>query len=86
MGFSTNEKVGIVTYKLKDLVHACYVKWRDNSPLRGNVVIWEIFKVDFLNRFFHREMREKKVVEFISLLQGGRSVHDYTLEFIMFSK
>ena len=47
---------------------------------------WEIFKVDFLNRFFPREMREEKVVEFINLRQGGRRVHEYSFEFIKLSK
>ena len=37
---------------------------------------WEIFKKTFLNRFFPREMREAKVVEFINLYQGGMSVHE----------
>ena len=40
-------------------------------PLRADPVTWEIFKKDFLDRFFPREMREAKVVEFIHLHQGG---------------
>ena len=42
--------------------------------------------MNFLDWFFPREMREEKVVEFINLRQGGRSVHDYSLEFIKLSK
>ena len=42
---------------------------------------WEIFKKDFLDWFFPREMREAKVVVFINLLQGGMSVHEYSLKF-----
>ena len=47
---------------------------------------WEICKETFLDRFFPREMREEKFVEFINICQGGRSVHEYSLEFIKFSK
>ena len=47
---------------------------------------WEIFKASFLDRFFPRDMREVKLVEFINLCQGGRSVHEYSLKFIKFSK
>ena len=47
---------------------------------------WEIFKVGFLDRFFPRNMKEEKVVEFINLRQGGRSIHEYPLEFIKLSK
>ena len=46
----------------------------------------EIFKKTFLDRFFHKEIREAKVVEFINLRQRGRSVHEYSLEFIKLSK
>ena len=81
MGFSTNEKVELATYQLKDMAQAWFVQWRDNRPLRGGPVTWEIFKATFLDRFFPREMREEKVVEFINLLQGGISVHEYTLKF-----
>ena len=47
---------------------------------------WKLFKADFLDRFFPREMREEKLTEFINLCQGGRSVHEYSLKFIKFSK
>ena len=47
---------------------------------------WEIFKADFLDRFIPREIREEKVTEFMNLRQGGRSVHEYSVEFIKLSK
>ena len=47
---------------------------------------WEIIKEDFVDQFFPREMREEKVTDFINILQGGKSVHDYLLEFIKLSK
>ena len=86
MGLSISEKTELVTYQLKDVAQVWYVKWRDNRPLRGGLVTWEICKVAFLDQLFPREMREEKVVEFINLRQRGRSVHEYTLEFIKLSK
>ena len=47
---------------------------------------WETFKKTFLDRFFPRENREAKVVEFINLRQGEMSVHEYYLKFTKFSK
>ena len=47
---------------------------------------WEIFKEAFLDRFFPREMIEEKVTEFINLRQGGKSGHEYSLEFVKLSK
>ena len=41
-----------------------YTQWRDSSELRGDLVTWLIFKKDFLDNFFPRELREAKVKEF----------------------
>ena len=54
--------------------------------MRGGPWTWEIFKKAFRDRFFPREIRESKVVEFINLLQGGMSVHKYSLKFTKLSK
>ncbi|XP_069148135.1 uncharacterized protein [Solanum lycopersicum] len=86
MGLSTSEKAELATYQLKDVAQAWYVQWRDNRPSRGGSVTWEIFKKAFLDLFFLREMRVAKVVEFISLPQGGMSVHEYSLKLTKLSK
>ena len=86
MGVSSSEKVVLATYRLLDVAKTWYIQWRDNRPLRGGPVTWEIFRVTFLDRFFLRVMKEGKVTEFINLCQGGKSVHEYFLEFIKLSK
>ena len=63
-----------------------FVQWRDNRPLRGGPLTWEIFKKAFLDRFFPREIREAKLLEFINLRLGGMSVHQYSLKFTKLSK
>ena len=50
--------------------------------LRGDPLTWAIFKAAFLDLFFPREMREYKATVFINLRQRGKSVHEYSLEFI----
>ena len=77
MWLSTREKAELDTFQLMDVAQALFVQWRDNRPLRGGPLTWEIFKKAFLDRFFPREMREAKVVEFIKIRQGGISVHEY---------
>ena len=69
MGLTTSEKAELATYQLKDVTQIWYVHRRDNWPLRGGPVTWEIFKKAFLDRLFPREKREAKVVEFINLRQ-----------------
>ena len=52
----------------------------------GVIQLLGCFKKAFLDRFFPREMRKSKVVEFINLLQGGMCAHKYTLKFTKLSK
>ena len=78
MGLATSEKAELATYQLKDVAQAWYVQWSDNRPLRGKHKTWEVFKKTFLDRFFPREKREAKVVEFINLRQGGMSMLEFT--------
>ena len=86
MGLSTSEKAEFSTYQLKDVAQAWFVQLRDNRPLRGGPLTCEIFRKAFLDRFFHGEMREAKVVEFINLCQRGMGVHEYSLKFTKLSK
>ena len=60
---SLSEKAEFSTYQLKDVAQTWYVQWRDNRPLRGGPVTWEIFKETFLDWFFSRKMREEKVTD-----------------------
>ena len=86
MGLTTSEKAELATYQLKDVAQTWYVQWRDNRTLRSRSVTWEIFKKDFLDKFFPRKKREAKVVELINLCQGGMSVLEYSLKFTKLSK
>ena len=86
MGLTSSEKAELASNQLKDVAKSWYVYWRDNRPLRGGRVTWEIIKETFLDQFFPREMRVEKMVEFINLCHGGRTDHEYSFEFIKFSK
>ena len=54
MGLSISEKAELATYQLKDVAQTWYVQWRDNRPLRGGSVTWDVFKKAFIDRFFPR--------------------------------
>ena len=51
MGVSSSEHAELATYQLKDVTQTSYVQWRDNKPLRGGPVTWEIFKEAFRSVF-----------------------------------
>ena len=67
MGYTTSEKVDLSTYQLKCVTQTWYIQWRDNRPLRGGLMTWDIFKKAFIDRFFPRDKREAKVEEFINI-------------------
>ena len=73
---TSSEKVELDSYQLNNVSQTLYVQLRENRPLRGGSVTWEIFNEAFLDRFFPREMSEEKVTEFINILQGGKIIHE----------
>jgi hypothetical protein len=75
------QKVTLGTYMLQE--DANY--WWKNASQRlghGNAVItWEIFKREFLVKYFPADVRNRKVVEFMELKQGNLSVAEYAAKF-----
>ena len=47
MGLTTSEKDELATCQLKDVAKNWYIQWRDNRPLIGGSVTWDIFKKTF---------------------------------------
>ncbi|CAJ2645798.1 unnamed protein product [Trifolium pratense] len=47
----------------------------------GVVITWEMFKGEFLRKYFPADIRNKKVVEFMELKQGNMSVAEYSVKF-----
>ncbi|KAK2382792.1 cleavage and polyadenylation specificity factor subunit [Trifolium repens] len=81
MRCSETQKVTLGTYMLHE--DANY--WWKNASQRlghGNAVItWEIFKREFLVKYFPADLRNRKVVEFMELKQGNLSVAEYAAKF-----
>ena len=67
MGAMKIEKGELAFYQLKDVAQTLCKMWNDRRELGGGPTTWELFKYAFLERFFHREMKEAKVEEFINL-------------------
>ena len=62
----------------------------NNGKMRGQLgegrITWGAFKMTFLDSFFHLELRERKMQEFINLCQRNVSVKEYSLKFTQLSK
>ena len=47
----------------------------------GQVVTWETFKRVFLEKYFPKDVRNKKEMEFLELKQGNMTVAEYATKF-----
>jgi hypothetical protein len=52
----------------------------------GVVVTWAIFKRECLDRYFPKDVRGKKEIEFLELKQGVMSVTEYAAKFVELAK
>ncbi|MCI53802.1 hypothetical protein A2U01_0075049, partial [Trifolium medium] len=59
--------------------------WWKNARMRlgpgGIAIPWELFKREFLVKYFPVDVKNKKVVEFMELKQGSMTVADYAVKF-----
>ncbi|KAH0669578.1 hypothetical protein KY285_023739 [Solanum tuberosum] len=78
-------KAELAAYQLNGVAQIWFDQWKGEKG-NGYVVLWEEFKLAFLNRFFRLELREAKLVEFMNLKQGAMSVRKYALKFVQLSK
>ncbi|MCI52977.1 hypothetical protein A2U01_0074223, partial [Trifolium medium] len=74
IGCSEVNKTTLETYVLREEAN----HWWKSSKLRmgagGVVIILEMFKREFLRKYFPADVKNKKVVEFMELKQGNMSV------------
>ncbi|CAJ2662214.1 unnamed protein product [Trifolium pratense] len=81
MRCTEESKLTFGTYVLREEAN----KWWKNAKLKmgvgGVVITWEMFKGEFLRKYFLADIRNKKVVEFMELKQGNMSVAEYSVKF-----
>ena len=52
MGAMNIEQVVLASFQLKDIAQAWFKMWQDSRALGRGPITWELFKKDFLERFF----------------------------------
>ncbi|XP_049410662.1 uncharacterized protein LOC125873856 [Solanum stenotomum] len=81
MEVTSNDRVELASYQLKDVAHILFTKWKDNRGADASPVTWDCFTRAFLDRFFPRELREAKAQELMNSRQGTVPVQVYRLKF-----
>ena len=73
---STNEqKVRLAT--LADEAEFWWMNARQRLEGAGTVFTWEIFREEFLGKYFHADVRNKKDIEFLELKQGSMTMAEH---------
>lgn len=52
----------------------------------GGEVTWAVFQERFPRKYFPKDVRRKKEIEFLELKQGNRTVTEYAAKFVELSK
>jgi hypothetical protein len=79
---STNaQKVRLATHMLAEEAEFWWENARQRLEGAGNVITWEIFREEFLGKYFPADVRNKKEIEFLELKQGNMTVAEYAAKF-----
>jgi len=86
MQCSKVQKVRFGTHMLAEEVDDWWVSLLLVLEQDGTVVIWAVFRREFLDRYFPEDVRGKKEIEFLELKQGDMSVTEYATKFVELAK
>ena len=79
---STNEqKVRLATHMLAEEAEFWWGNVRQRLEGAGTVITWEVFREEFLGKYFPADVRNKKEIEFLELKQGSMFVSEYAAKF-----
>ncbi|MCI11756.1 GRAS family transcription factor [Trifolium medium] len=81
MGCSEESKTTLGTYVLREEANHWWKSAKQRIGAGGVVITWEMFKREFLMKYFPADVKNKKVVEFMELKQGNMSVTEYAAKF-----
>jgi len=52
------------------------------EPPNETIITWELFKIEYIRRFFPRAQRQLRAIEFQNLVQGDMTVEQYSARFM----
>lgn len=82
MQCSEIQKVRFGTHMLAEEADDWWISLLHVLEQDGLVVTWDMFRKEFLGRYFSEDVRGKKEIEFLELKQGDMSVTEYAAKFV----
>ncbi|XP_050919702.1 uncharacterized protein LOC127137274 [Lathyrus oleraceus] len=80
------QKIRYGTHKLSGEADDWWVDTRLRSETAGEEITWEVFRREFLRKYYPEDVRGKKEIEFLELKQGNLSVTEYAAKFTELAK
>ncbi|XP_050896958.1 uncharacterized protein LOC127103768 [Lathyrus oleraceus] len=75
------QKIRYGTHKLSGEADDWWVDTRLRLETAGEEITWEVFRREFLRKYYPEDVRGKKEIEFLELKQGNLSVTEYAAKF-----
>ncbi|XP_050914515.1 uncharacterized protein LOC127129345, partial [Lathyrus oleraceus] len=80
------QKVRYGTHMLAVEADDWWLETHERLTVAGEVITWDVFRREFLRKYYPEDVRGKKEIEFLELKQGNMSVTDYAAKFVELSK
>ncbi|XP_058751789.1 uncharacterized protein LOC131624885 [Vicia villosa] len=81
MDCTPNQKVRYGTYMLVVKIDDWWLETRQRLEANGEEVTWVVFSREFLRKYFPKDVRGKKEIEFLELRQWNKLVVEYAAKF-----
>ncbi|XP_050875748.1 uncharacterized protein LOC127079410 [Lathyrus oleraceus] len=86
MDCSLVQKIRYGIHKLSGGADDWWVDTRLRLETAGEEITWEVFRREFLRKYYPEDVRGKKEIEFLELKQGNLSVTEYAAKFTELAK
>ncbi|XP_050907676.1 uncharacterized protein LOC127121130, partial [Lathyrus oleraceus] len=80
------QKVRYGTHMLAVEADDWWLETHERLTVAGEVITWDVFRREFMRKYYPEDVRGKKEIEFLELKQGNMSVTDYAAKFVELSK
>lgn len=80
------QKIRYGTHKLSGEADDWWVDTRLRLETAGEEITWEVFRKEFLRKYYPEDVRGKKEIEFLELKKGNLSVTEYAAKFTELAK
>ncbi|XP_058740850.1 uncharacterized protein LOC131613174 [Vicia villosa] len=77
-----NLKVRFGTHMLSEEADDWWLSTKAELDAGDTAITWTVFRREFLRRYFPEDVRGRKEVEFLALVQGNMSVPEYAAKFV----